>query len=111
MSTQNTPQQHTVSTDDWREALFLLLLRAREIYQSTEELDEATVPQILQLFELAHDRGLKHTGSEMLAVLISSDSVEPDELAATVYMLEADGLLQREDFERAFCIEDGDGYA
>ena len=110
MSTQNMPQQHTVSTD-WREALFLLLLRTREIYQNTEELDEATVPQILQLFELAHDRGLKHTGSELLAVLISSDSVEPDELAATVCMLEADGLLQREDFERAFCIEDGDGHA
>jgi len=107
MSTQNTPQQHTVSTDDWREALFLLLLRAREIYQSTEELDEATVPQILQLFELAHDRGLKHTGSEMLAVLISSDSVEPDELAATAFMLEADGLLQKADFDRVFNVEGG----
>ena len=107
MKDRNAQQELTVSTDDWREALFLLLLRAREIYQSTEELDEATVPQILQLFELAHDRGLKHTGSEMLAVLISSDSVEPDELAATVYMMEADGLLQREDFERVFDLDGG----
>lgn len=111
MNTQNTPQQHTVRTDDWREAFFLLLLRAREIYQNSEELDEATVPQILQLFELAHDRGLKHTGSEFLAFLISNDSVEPDDLVATVYMLEADGLLQKEDFDRAFDIEDGDGHA
>ena len=107
MKDQNTAQPRIISTNDWREALFLLLLRAREIYQSTEQLDEATVPKILELFDLAHSRGLKHTGSELLAVLIGGGSIEPDELAATVYMLEADGLLQTSDFERAFEVEEG----
>lgn len=105
---EQSKQHNTVSTDDWREALFLLLLRAREIYQSTGEPDAETVPQLLELLELAHDRGLKHTGSELLAVLISSDDVDPDELAATAFMLEADGLLQKADFDRVFHVEDGD---
>jgi len=108
MRNEETPRENTVSTDDWREALFLLLLRAREIYQSTGEPDAETVPQLLELLELAHSRGLKHTGSELLAVLISSGDVDPDELAATAFMLEADGLLQKADFDRVFNVEDGD---
>lgn len=102
MSTQNTPQQHTVSTDDWREALFLLLLRAREIYQSTEELDEATVPQILELFELAHARGFEHKASELLAVILSDDSLDPSDIYIVIYVMNEERYIQREDFEAVF---------
>ena len=104
MNTQNN-QLYTVSTDDWNEAFFFLLIRARGIYQNTGEIDADTVPQLLELFDLAHSKGLKPTGMALLTFLITGEDVEPDEVAATAYMLKADGLINRSDFERVFHVE------
>lgn len=93
-----------VETDDWREALALLTLRACQIWRKTGETDQETVPKLLTVYEAAHANGWKYTAEDTLAYFAAHDTGAED-LIAAIYSMEEAGQLSRSDFEEAFLQE------
>lgn len=94
-----------VETDDWREALALLTLRACQIWRKTGETDQDTVPKLLTVYDAAHANGWKYSAEDTLAYFAAHDTGAEDLLAA-IFSMEEAGQLSQSDFEAAFLQPD-----
>lgn len=92
-----------VETDDWREALTFLILRTRKEFQKGNE-EDPTLPQTVEIFSRAHERGWEYDGMQMTAFFMCHEGLTAEDVVAAVYVMAEDGQLTEEDFKEIFAI-------
>lgn len=90
-----------VETDDWREALTFLILRTRIEFQKGNE-EDPTLPQTVEIFTRAHERGWEYDGMQTTAFFMRHEGLTSEDVAAAVYGMAESGQLTEEDFEEIF---------
>lgn len=102
------PEPLKIETDDWREALIVLVTQARGAYQSGDGEEIADLfGRLLALFNIAHERGWEFSGLGTLAYFAKDSGADLDHVAAAVYGMAEAGQITREDFERILLPEEG----
>ena len=101
--TEKIPERlpEVVETDDWREALTFLILRTRIEFQKGNEADP-TLPQTVEIFTRAHERGWEYDGMQTTAFFMRHEGLTSEDVAAAVYGMAESGQLTEEDFEEIF---------